>query len=202
MGIAERRARHKTSLRRRILDAAREMFAREGYAAVSMRKLAQRIEYSPTAIYLHFEDKDDLFRAVCDETFVGLVKRLAKQRRDLGADPLACLEAGLHEYIVFGLKHPEHYIVTFLQPMRGDSPAGFAGSPGDKAFGYLRQAVADCVAAGVIRPTPVEETAQVLWMAIHGLVSLLVAKPGFPFADARALAARQVDLLIRGLRAA
>jgi AcrR family transcriptional regulator len=129
MGIAERRARHKTSLRRQILDAARELFAHEGYAAVSMRKLAQRIEYSPTAIYLHFEDKDDLFRAVCDETFAGLVKRLAKQRREFGAEPLACLEAGLHEYIAFGLKHPEHYIVTFMQPMRRDSPASFAGSP-------------------------------------------------------------------------
>jgi AcrR family transcriptional regulator len=202
MGIAERRARHKTSLRRQILDAAREMFARDGYAAVSMRKLAERIEYSPTAIYLHFEDKDDLFRAVCDETFAGLVKRLAKQRRELAADPLACLTAGLHEYIAFGLKHPEHYIVTFMQPMRGDSPAGFAGSPGDEAFGFLRRAVADCVAARVIRPAPVEETAQVLWMSVHGLVSLLVAKPGFPFAAGRTLARRQVDVLVRGLQTA
>lgn len=201
MGIAERRARHKSSLRRRILDAAREMFASEGYEAVSMRRLAERIEYSPTAIYLQFEDKDDLFRAVCDETFAGLVARLERQRRTLGGDPLACLEAGLREYIAFGLKHPEHYTVTFLQRQRG-APPPFAGSPGEQAFSYLRRAVGDCVAAGVIRPVPVEDTAQVLWMSIHGVVALLVTKAGFPFAPTGRLVDHQVDLLLRGLRAA
>jgi AcrR family transcriptional regulator len=68
MGIRERRARQKSSLRRQILDAARQMFAEEGYERVSMRRLAARIEYSPTAIYLYFKDKDELFRAICDET--------------------------------------------------------------------------------------------------------------------------------------
>jgi AcrR family transcriptional regulator len=201
MGIAERRARHKTSLRRQILDAAREMFAHEGYEAVSMRKLAERIGYSPTAIYLHFEDKDDLFRAICDETFARLAKRLERQRRELAGDPLGCLAAGLREYIAFGLKHPEHYAVTFLQRSRG-TPVEFAGSPGEEAFNYLRRGVADCVEAGVIRPVAVEDAAQVLWMSVHGLVSLLVAKPDFPFSPARRLIDQQVDLLIRGLRAA
>ncbi|MFM7142200.1 MAG: helix-turn-helix domain-containing protein [Alphaproteobacteria bacterium] len=73
MGIAERRARQKSSLRDTILAAARQMFIEDGYEAVSMRKLAERIEYSPTAIYLHFADKDALFRTVCDETFARLV---------------------------------------------------------------------------------------------------------------------------------
>lgn len=200
MGIAERRARQKTSLRRQILDTAREMFAEEGYEAVSMRRLAQRIEYSPTAIYLHFEDKDDLFRAVCDETFAGLVKRLAKQRQQLSGDPVACLRAGLRTYIDFGLKHPEHYVVTFM--LRGHQPPqDFDGSVGQEAFGYLQRAVADCVSAGVFRPVPVELAAQVLWMSIHGLVSLLVAKKGFPFAPTRALVDLQVDALVRGLQA-
>jgi AcrR family transcriptional regulator len=201
MGIAERRARHKTSLRRQILDAAREMFAHEGYEAVSMRRLAERIEYSPTAIYLHFADKDELFRAVGDETFAGLVTRLERQRRTLGGEPLRCLEAGLREYIAFGLKHPEHYAVTFLQRPRG-TPPPFAGSPGEEAFSYLRRAVADCRAAGLIRPIDVEDTAQVLWMSIHGLVALLVTKAGFPFSTVKRLVDGQVDLLMRGLRAA
>jgi AcrR family transcriptional regulator len=201
MNIAERRARHKTSLRGRILDAAREMFAQEGYAAVSMRRLAERVEYSPTAIYLHFEDKDDLFRAVCDETFAGLVTRLERRRTALAGDPLAYLEAGLREYIAFGIKHPEHYQVTFLQRPRGAADS-FEGSPGERAFDYLRLAVADCVAAGVFRPLVVEDTAQVLWMSIHGLVSLLVVKCDFPFSPARRLIDQQVGLLLRGLRAA
>ena len=77
------------SLRGEILDAARRMFAEEGNEQVSMRRLAERIEYSPTTIYLYFEDKDDLFRAVCDETFGKLVRRLERHRRQHEADPVA-----------------------------------------------------------------------------------------------------------------
>jgi len=199
MGIAERRARQKTSLRRDILDAARQMFAEDGYDRVSMRRLAERIEYSPTAIYLHFEDKDDLFKAVCDETFAKLVARLEKQRRQLSGDPLACLKAGLREYIAFGLKHPEHYIVTLMQRAREESVKDFDGSAGQEAFGYLRQSVADCVAARLLRPLHPEVAAQVLWMSIHGLVSLLIAKKGFPFAPRTTLIDEQIETLVGGL---
>lgn len=199
MGIAERRARQKTSLRQDILDAARQMFAEEGYDRVSMRRLAERIEYSPTAIYLQFEDKDDLFKAVCEETFAKLAQRLAKQRRQLAGDPLGCLKAGLREYIEFGLKHPEHYIVTFMHRARQESVKDFEGSVGQEAFGYLHQAVADCVAAGLFRPMRTEVTAQVLWVSIHGLVSLLIAKKGFPFAPRNLLIDEQLDTLIKGL---
>src|SRR5512139_3820069 len=99
MGTAERRARQKASLRGEILDAARRMFADEGYEAVSMRRLAERIEYSPTTIYLYFEDKAELFHAVCDETFGKLVRRLERQRRLHAGDPVDGLRAGLREYI-------------------------------------------------------------------------------------------------------
>ena len=80
MGVAERRAREKTQLRQEILDAAREIFATEGYEALTMRRVAEKIEYSPTAIYLHFKDKAELVQAICDELFAGLVRRL----QDLG----------------------------------------------------------------------------------------------------------------------
>ena len=199
MGSTERRARQKRSLRQEILDAARQMFAEDGYEQVSMRKLARRIEYSPTAIYLHFEDKDDLFRAVCDDTFARLVQRLDKQRRRLAGQPLECLRAGLREYIEFGLKHPEHYRVTFMQPARHVTVAEFEGSIAQEAFGFLSRAVADCVAAGLFRPMRVEVTAQVLWISIHGLVALFVVKKAFPFVSRDALIDEQIDTLIRGL---
>ena len=73
MGITERREREREEVRRKILDAARELFATEGYAAVTMRKIAEAIEYSPTAIYGHFEDKDDLVHALCHEDFARLL---------------------------------------------------------------------------------------------------------------------------------
>ena len=69
MGVIERREREKEEVRRKILDAARELFASEGYERVTMRRIADAIEYSPTTIYNHFEDKDDLVHALCEEDF-------------------------------------------------------------------------------------------------------------------------------------
>jgi AcrR family transcriptional regulator len=199
MGTAERRAREKASLRGEILDAARQMFVEEGYEQVSMRRLAERIEYSPTTIYLYFEDKDDLFRAVCEETFGKLVRRLEKHRQQHRADPVAWLRAGLHEYIEFGLKHPEHYTVTFMRRMKDETVQQFETSAGKDAFDILRQAVAACIAAGRFRDVDAEAAAQVLWMSVHGLVALLVAKKGFPFAPRAVLVEEQLETLVRGM---
>lgn len=199
MGIPERRARHQRSLRAEILEQARRLFVEEGYERVSMRRLAERIEYSPTTIYLYFKDKEALFEAICDETFERLVKRLEKQRQVHAGNPLESLRAGLREYIDFGLKHPEHYMVTFLRRPAGESPADFAGSAGERAFETLRRAVRECAEAGLLRPVHPEVAAQVLWMSIHGLVSLLVAKKGFPFAPRAALIEEQVETLVRGM---
>lgn len=198
MGITERRVRQRNALRREILDAATEMFAEQGFERVSMRKLAERVEYSPTAIYLHFRDKEALFHAVCEEAFGRLIRRLEKQRQKHADDPLGCLKAGLLEYIDFGLKHPDHYMVAFMNRSNvREQP--FEGSAGEQAFSFLRRTVADGVAAGVFRPIDVELTSQVLWMSVHGLVSLLVAKEGFPFAPRRALEEELLATLVRGL---
>src|SRR4026208_1121175 len=77
MGITERREREREKVRRKILDAARELFENEGYDKVTMRRIAEAIEYSPTTIYLHFEDKDDLVRALCNEDFARLLEALS-----------------------------------------------------------------------------------------------------------------------------
>ncbi|MEZ5288877.1 MAG: TetR/AcrR family transcriptional regulator [Vicinamibacterales bacterium] len=199
MGIAERRARHHRSLKSEILEQARQMFVEEGYERVSMRRLAERIEYSPTTIYLYFKDKNALFEAICEQTFETLVRRLEKHRRRHEGDPLAYLRAGLGEYIDFGLKHPEHYLVTFMRRPPGEAPEDFGGTAGERAFGMLRTAVAEAAEAGLLRPVHPEVAAQVLWMSVHGLVSLLVARKGFPFAPRAALIDTQVETLVRGL---
>jgi AcrR family transcriptional regulator len=194
-----RRTQPKRSLRHDILSAARQMFADEGFEHVSMRRLAHRIGTSPTALYLHFASKDDLFRAICEETFAKLVARLEKQRRQYAGDALGVLRAGLREYVTFGLRHPEHYIVTFMHRRKSESVKDFESSPGQEAFGYLVRAVDDCVKARLFRPVRVDLVSQVLWMSIHGLVSLLVTDKPFPFAPRAALIETQVDTLVRGL---
>ena len=77
MTIESRRARRKAQLRQEIIDAARDILAREGYHQLSMRKVAERIEYSPTAIYLHFEDKRDLGQAVGPDARLHVMQALS-----------------------------------------------------------------------------------------------------------------------------
>src|ERR1700689_3029099 len=69
MGIKERHERDREAVERAILDAARDLFVAEGYANVSIRKIAERIEYSPAAIYVYFRSKDDIFFALAEEGF-------------------------------------------------------------------------------------------------------------------------------------
>ena len=69
MGIEERRDRERQAITDSILDAARELFLAEGYPSVSIRKIAERIEYSPAAIYSYYPSKDDIFLALAKEGF-------------------------------------------------------------------------------------------------------------------------------------
>ena len=89
MGVKERREREKLETRDLILEAARELFANEGYEGVSMRKLAEKIEYSPTAIYVHFADKEELFRAGEDYVCAADGRAMEAEIRNLLRDDLA-----------------------------------------------------------------------------------------------------------------
>src|SRR5512142_1445385 len=105
MGVQERRAREKQELREEILEAARQLFIHEGFENVSMRKIADKIEYSPTTIYLYFQDKSDLLDCVCEQTLSRLNDGLTQIRQRV-ADPFQRLRAGLRAYIDFGVEHP------------------------------------------------------------------------------------------------
>jgi AcrR family transcriptional regulator len=198
MGIAERRQRHKQSLRREILGAARQMFVDEGFEAVTMRKIADRIEYSPTTIYLHFKDKSELFNAICEDTFRELEARLDKLAAKQ-LPPLEFLRQGLRLYVDFGLKHPSHYTLTFTHTPKQHQDYSYETSIGRQAFEHLRAAVAACAASGDVEGPDVDLTAQSLWCACHGVVSLLVAHDGFPFVAPRKLTDHVIDTMIQGL---
>jgi AcrR family transcriptional regulator len=198
MGTTDRRQRHRASLRREILDAASQLFVEEGYQRVTMRRIAERIDYSPTTIYLYFRDKRELFGAICDETFSQLAATLERLKATPDT-PLGHLREGLRTYLEFGTSHPNHYIVTFLQVQEPSKDFQFEGSPGARAFGSLREAVGACVAAGDIRTENAEATAQALWAAVHGLTALFITMKGFPFVPRKALVDHTIDTLIAGL---
>src|SRR4051794_38769779 len=115
MGSNERREREREQVRTKILNAARELFVSEGYEAVTMRKIAQRIEYTPTAIYFHFKDKAALVRELCGVDFLILAKKLVGLEKI--DDPLEKLERIGYAYVEFALEHPNHYRLMFMTPL-------------------------------------------------------------------------------------
>src|SRR5207244_10259207 len=119
MGVRDRRARQKQLLRQQILDAARALLVREGYDSLSMRRVAERIDYSPTAIYLHFKDKQELVFSLCEESFAKLVHEL-ETLADEYPDPLVRLRTGTERYVAFGLQHPNHYLLALVLPPPAD----------------------------------------------------------------------------------
>src|ERR1700739_1339574 len=112
MGIEERRQRERDEVREKILDGARELFVECGYEGVTMRKVAERIEYSPTTIYLYFADKETLFRELCSADFRKLAASF--QNVALIADPVERLRACARAYIQFAMEHPNHYRLMFM----------------------------------------------------------------------------------------
>ncbi len=186
-------------MRRDILDAASRLFVEEGYNRVTMRRIAQRIEYSPTTIYLHFKDKTELFNAVCEETFSQLAAKLERLKRTQ-MTPIGYLREGLRLYVDFGVSHPDHYTVTFLQAPKTGHGFSFEASIGSRAVDTLRQAVLACVESGDIRTADINMTAQALWAAVHGLSALFITAKGFPFVSRQALVDHTVDTLIAGLK--
>ena len=130
MRVSRRREREKQALRGEILAAASDLFVEQGFENVSMRKIAERIDYSPTAIYLHFRDKSELLHSICEETFQKLIatlNALMDRARERNADPVDTLRRGLRAYVTFGLEHPNHYIVTFLTRHSKDGEKGGSG---------------------------------------------------------------------------
>src|SRR5262249_1042122 len=115
MGVKERRARQRTLLRQEILDAARDILVRDGYEGLSMRKVADKIDYSPTAIYLHFADRDELVFQVCEDLMARLVRELHQLERQT-TDPLAGLRKGAPTYREVGPTPHRDYKATVLLP--------------------------------------------------------------------------------------
>jgi AcrR family transcriptional regulator len=176
MGTAERRAREKENLRRAILDAARDLFVTHGYEAVSMRKIAERIEYSPTAIYLYFVDKDSILGTLIDEGFELLCHAISQLSGI--SDPVERLRRGGRGYIQFALDNPHYYRLMF--EMTDSAPTlegqGQKRESAVRAFGFIRRCVAEGMAQGRFR-TDREEIilSHIAWAQVHGAAALALA---------------------------
>jgi AcrR family transcriptional regulator len=199
MGSVARREREKQATRELILDAARALFAREGYDAVTMRRIAEKIEYSPTAIYLHFADKDSLLHELCVADFLELAT--AFQPIALVSDPIERIKRIGGAYVEFALSHPVHYRLMFMTPVRPLDDAKLAegrkGDPAQDAYAFLRMAVVEGLAQGRFREplTDVDLICQTLWAGVHGVAALHIALADDPWVPWRPTAERTALML-------
>jgi AcrR family transcriptional regulator len=200
MGVIERREREREEVRQKILDAARELFVTEGYEKVTMRRIADAIEYSPTAIYLHFEDKDDLVLSLCRQDFGRLLAAFEKEAPP--ADPVEWIRQLGRAYARFGLENPHHYRFMFMTAKTPD----YVPEPTDpehQSFDVLRRAVQKAIDTGAFRPGDANTIAQVLWSATHGAIALLISvRPDrWPTPPAPDLVEQVLEANLRAFRA-
>lgn len=190
-----RRAKYKAVVQSEILEAAREIFIREGYEGFSMRILADRIGYSAAATYRHFKSKGEIFQRLADESFAALMQASANVKPIESEDPVSRLKRGMLAYVDFGLKNPDHYRIAFLlhRPDTTETPKPTS------AFVGLKSRVQACVDAGRFQTENLDLLAQSLWAAVHGVTSLLIERPSFPWVARRKLIARVIDSAVEGL---
>ena len=199
------RQRYRDELRRSILDAAREAFVEDGYAGVSMRKLAERVGCSHANLYLHFEDKLALVRSLCDRDFAALGKRF--QKIATIADPIERLRRSGQAYAEFALRNPQQYRYMFLTPHPPIDPAESEidrDNPREDAYAFLRWTVSEAIAAGRFRPglDDPELVSQIVWAGVHGIVSLRITNNSDKWVAWRSekkTVEAMIETLLRGL---
>ena len=190
---AERRREQREELRGEIREAARAIIVREGYQNFSMRKLASEIGSSTGSTYLYFRNKEELFRSLVDESFSRLnesLRGLADERRK---DPIARLKLGLSLYVDWGCRHPNDYQIAFLLPDPGPGPYKT-----HQAFDVLRAMVAACLPAGKASSERIEIASQAIWSAVHGMTSLLIQRPSFPWRSKPSVIRQVIDSAVDG----
>jgi AcrR family transcriptional regulator len=208
MGVAERRERQKAELRDTILAAARRIFIAEGAEALTMRRIADAIEYSPGTIYLYFESREAIAIQLVREGFEKLVAAIAPAATAV-ADPVERIRAIGVAYTDFGIADPETYKLIFMEdakyvyaamaPGAGSEPCA-SDEPGERAFGVLAHAVAEAVERGLFRAVDPARTAEALWAGLHGALSLHITCPVM-MPDVRAVATIVQESMLNGLRA-
>jgi len=193
MGITERKERAAQQLRSRILETAMELFLDEGFENVTIRRIAEKIEYSPATVYLYYQDKNEILYALHAQGF----EMLYEQQKKLLTikDPWQRLRRHGKIYVSFALKNPEYYDLMFI--MRG--PAAKMKEKKDwesglRSYELLRENVKQCMEAGYLKKTHEDVATFAFWSLTHGIASLVIRDRCIMFPE------EHLDQIIDGAR--
>ncbi|MBO0934336.1 TetR/AcrR family transcriptional regulator [Fibrella aquatilis] len=183
MGIVERKEREKEDMRRRIVDAARHLYVLNGFEKLSIRAIAEEIEYSAATIYLYFKDKNEVMYAIHQQAFGKMMQEF--QPIVSLNDPFEKLIAMGRKYTQFAVENPELFDVMFIitAPMETLECREEIWSEGRIAFTMLVQVVRECIDAGIFQPQDPEVAAMMIWSTIHGYTALFIRKRMNMFSD-------------------
>lgn len=198
--------------REEILQAAKELFLEQGYESTTIRRIADRVGVSAPALYLYFQDKEQMMLALCDQTFAVLIKSIAEIESTV-TDSRERIRRFGEAYLNFGLAHPDEYKLIFLgtnipesirklgHRMPTDDPTR-PGIGGALVFQRLVAMLVEAKEGGLKLNYPPDTCAELCWMGIHGVVAALILKPDFPWSNRELLGTGMLDIVLNGVIAA
>nr|WP_156378340.1 MULTISPECIES: TetR/AcrR family transcriptional regulator [unclassified Phenylobacterium] len=206
MAVTTRRSARKPKgdghLRRaEILEAAERIFVAEGYEGATIRKIADEVGVSSTALYMHFPDKSCILLEICQ----GTIRQLLERNAEIAAKPMDAtnrVKLMLDAYMRWGLAHPNAYELVFCNAARliaviGEEPT--TADLGDQCYQVFSGVVREIAADGRLRTGTADSAAQALWTSCHGLVSMMIARPKFEWAPTDELIQVTLEGLMHGL---
>jgi AcrR family transcriptional regulator len=198
--IRTRKPRGQGASRRgEILEAAKRLFIEEGFPQATMRRIAAAVGVSPTALYLHFSDKEAILQAIADDFFDELLVELHNSEGK-ETTPLAKLRAGMCAYVKFALKRIDEYRLTFqVRHAKVMLPPHEIPDHGDLPFEVLESAVQRLLDDGVFRPGDPLVISESIWCALHGLTAVLMDHKEQAQSAQDALMNSVIDMILRGL---
>ena len=185
--------------RAEILAAAERIFVEHGYEGATIRKIADEVGLSSTALYMHFADKGEILHEICRQAFAALLELNLAVVAGPGG-PEQRLRRMMQAYVDFGFANPNAYRLIYMtRPVELRHGALSAAQElGGSLYRSFEQVVEDAEAEGRLRGDA-RTTAQALWAGCHGVVSLVITKPYFDWVEHEALVAALMDGLFAGL---
>jgi len=197
--------RRRRKVREAIIDAAETIFTSEGEEGISMRRLAEAIDYSPAAIYKYFASKDDLFTAIREMFFERLLARI-HAAMDEGGDTGSLCARCMRAYVETGMEEPNHYMMAFSPSVTAKPHLHDEKEVAFEAEEKLVDMIQAGQAEGAFREVDAHVASKSVWASLHGLTMLIVCIDDFPngmprseHVTADAVIDLHMDMIMRGL---
>jgi AcrR family transcriptional regulator len=184
--------------RSRMLAEAQKIVARDGYAALSMRRLADAVDLTPGALYRYFVNKDEVMLALWADGLGELNDRLVRIANSPGSHVNA-IKAVFTAYAAFAFEDEVRFRTMFMQHYGAAGRDFHANGFGQPTYQAIAKRIADAVEEGTFRRVDIDVACQTMWGAIHGIVALMLTAEGFPFVNRGTLITAAIDNCMRGL---